>query len=114
MKYPDCYGEILHDARVYKIPTIEDGDIIVIASIDNEWEHVSVSLNNRCATWKEMCFVKDMFWEDEECVIQFHPPKSKYVNIDPYCLHMWKPVGRDLYSELEVPRGVKKIMQESV
>lgn len=54
------------------------------------WEHVSVSLADRCPTWEEMCFVKSLFWEDEECVVQFHPPKSDYVNCHPHCLHLWK------------------------
>ena len=53
-------------------------------------EHVSVSLRRRCPTWDEMNIIKDIFWDDEECVIQFHPPKSKYVNAFPYCLHMWR------------------------
>ena len=57
------------------------------------WEHVSVSLDTRCPTWDEMNFVKEMFWRDDECVIQYHPPKSNYVNIMPYCLHLWKPIG---------------------
>lgn len=59
--------------------------------ISEGWEHVSVSLKNRCPNWEEMCFVKDLFWLPEECVIQFHPPKSDYVNCHPYCLHLWKP-----------------------
>lgn len=63
------------------------------------WEHVSVSLPNRCPNWPEMCFVKELFWDDEECVIQFHPPKSEYVNNHPYCLHMW----RDLVSPPRMP-----------
>ena len=57
-----------------------------------EWEHVSVSLAHRCPTWDEMCFVKDLFWMSGECVIQFHPPKSDYINAMPYCLHLWKPI----------------------
>lgn len=57
------------------------------------WEHVSVSLANRCPTWDEMNFVKEMFWSDDECVVQYHPPKSEYINIMPYCLHLWKAVG---------------------
>ena len=44
----------------------------------------------RCPTWKEMCYVKDIFWNRDECVIQFHPPESEYVNTHPYCLHLWK------------------------
>lgn len=57
------------------------------------WEHVSVSLEDRCPTWDEMCFVKDLFWTDEEQVVQFHPPRSQYVNHHPFCLHLWKPRG---------------------
>ena len=57
---------------------------------DPEWEHVSVSLEKRCPNWKEMCLVKDLFWDESECVIQFHPPRSEYVNNHPFCLHLWK------------------------
>jgi hypothetical protein len=66
----------------------------VIASDGAGWEHVSVSLNKkRCPTWDEMCLVKNMFWDDEDCVLQFHPKKSEYVNNHPYVLHLWRPIG---------------------
>lgn len=55
------------------------------------WEHVSISLPMRCPEWEEMCWVKNLFWDEEETVIQFHPPKSKYVNVGKYVLHLWKP-----------------------
>lgn len=54
------------------------------------WEHVSVSTNRRPPNWQEMCWVKDLFWTDEECVVQYHPPRSVYVNDHPYCLHLWR------------------------
>lgn len=54
------------------------------------WEHVSVSIERRIPNWREMCFVKDPFWEPEECVVQFHPPRSEYVNNHPNVLHMWR------------------------
>ena len=38
------------------------------------WEHVSVSTRHRTPNWKEMCFVKDLFWAPEEAVMQLHPP----------------------------------------
>ncbi len=60
------------------------------------WEHVSVSLKQRCPTWDEMCFVKDLFWADDEVVIQYHPAKSNYVNDFKTCLHLWKPIGVEL------------------
>ena len=55
-----------------------------------EWEHVSVSRADRCPTWDEMCLVKDMFWHEQETVVQFHPAKSDYVQNHPFCLHLWK------------------------
>ncbi len=62
-----------------------------IASDGMDWEHVSVSLSHRCPNWKEMCFIKNLFWDDEDIIIQYHPPKSQYVNNYPHCLHLWKP-----------------------
>jgi hypothetical protein len=62
-----------------------------IASDGLGWEHVSVSLNKkRCPTWDEMCIVKNTFWDAEDCVVQFHPPKSEHVNNHPYVLHLWR------------------------
>lgn len=65
----------------------------VIASDGDGWEHVSVSRQDRCPTWEEMCAVKDIFWDLEDCVVQFHPPRREYVNVHPFCLHMWRPTG---------------------
>jgi hypothetical protein len=74
------------------------GLAIISSGTDLEymWEHVSVSGNRRPPNWEEMCWVKDLFWDDEETVVQFHPPKSEYVNMHPHCLHLWKPLGRDI------------------
>ena len=66
------------------------------------WEHVSVSLSNRCPNWPEMCFVKSLFWRGDEAVVQFHPPESDYVNNHPYCLHMW----RDTLHEQRLPPSI--------
>jgi hypothetical protein len=64
-------------------------------STNGQWEYVSVSAPDRCPTWEEMCFVKDLFWSGSETVIQFHPKKSEYVNTHENCLHLWKRVGVD-------------------
>lgn len=61
-----------------------------IASSEMGWEHVSVSFPDRCPTWEEMSFVKSQFWDDEDLVIQIHPPKSEYVDVHKYCLHLWR------------------------
>ncbi|MBO4228152.1 hypothetical protein [Bradyrhizobium neotropicale] len=68
---------------------------ILSSGVDSEtgWEHVSVSTARRTPNWTEMCFGKDLFWREDECVIQFHPPRSEYVNCHQFCLHLWKPIG---------------------
>ena len=104
--------EILNNNRLQVAETGRDGlaaylvhpaykpkQMLIIASWGGGWEHVSVSLEKRCPTWDEMCMIKEIFWKDEEVVVQYHPAKSEYVNIHPYCLHMWRKIG----SEFETP-----------
>lgn len=67
--------------------------LFVIFSWGLGWDHVSISLEHRCPTWEEMCFIKESFFYDEECVVQYHPKKSEYVKRHPYCLHLWKQQG---------------------
>lgn len=62
-----------------------------VCSNGDGWDHVSVSLKNRCPTWDEMCAVKDIFFSENECCVEYHPAKKDYVNLHPYCLHIWKP-----------------------
>lgn len=64
-----------------------------IASNGQGWEHVSVSFGpgaKSCPSWEVMCRVKDLFWNDDDVVIQFHPAKRDYVNNHPGCLHLWR------------------------
>ena len=79
---------------------------IVASDGNNEvaWEHVSVSRAPRRGqpgpppNWEEMSWIKDQFWKPEECVVQFHPPASEYVNFHPGTLHLWRSIG------LQIPR----------
>ena len=69
--------------------------VISSGTEDERWEHVSVSCPGRIPTWEEMCAIKNIFWDEEETVIQFHPKKSEYVNTNPNCLHLWKIKNHD-------------------
>lgn len=80
----------------YLIP-YNNYNIFVIASSGGGWDHVSVTLQglgnkkmNRTPNWDEMCYIKDMFFAENETVVQFHPPKDCYVNNHPGCLHLWR------------------------
>lgn len=83
--------------------------VIICHGGDTGWDHVSVSLKNRPPNWSEMCFVKKLFFDEEETVVQFHPKKSEYVNNHPHCLHLW----RSTKAEHELPpfilTGIKRM-----
>ena len=66
-------------------------NLTVICSDGGGWDHVSVSTQSRCPTWEEMCYIKDLFFDEEEVVMQLHPAKSRYKNCHPFCLHLWRP-----------------------
>lgn len=68
----------------------------VIASSGEGWDHVSISLPGRCPTWSEMSAFKDLFFEPEDAVMQLHPPVSDYVNLHPFCLHLWRPLEAEI------------------
>lgn len=76
----------------YRVPHIPTGvTLTVIASNGYGWDHVSVSLPNRCPNWQEMEHVKRLFFRDDETAMQLHVPPAEHVNIHPYCLHLWRP-----------------------
>ena len=74
------------DFGAFKIPGPAGEELMIIASPGDAsqnipWEHVSVSTRHRCPTWKEMCYVKDLFWNEDEAVMQFHPPTPDFPTI---------------------------------
>lgn len=84
-------GEEGDDGAAY-----QTGSLRIVASWGAGWEHVSISRRDKCPSWAEMDFVKRLFWDDEESVMQLHPPRSEWVNNHPYCLHLWKPIGQEI------------------
>jgi len=96
---------------VFLIHKSDGWNLLVLASDGSEWdkafpgirpiwEHVSVSARKdrqvRTPTWTEMQRIKEIFWDAEDVVVQFHPKESQYVNQHPHTLHMWRPVDVEL------------------
>jgi hypothetical protein len=73
------------------------------------WEHLSVSTPNKLPTWEQMCKLKEIFWEDEEACVEYHPRKSEYVNNHRYCLHIWRPINEELPTPPEWMVGIKEL-----
>lgn len=81
-------------SAVIELPTGVKAHCVVGFNEDG-WEHVSIQLLvNRLPKWSEMCYIKDLFWDPEEEVVQIHPKKSQYVDITE-ALHLWRPVNGD-------------------
>ena len=70
------------NGRLYKI----------IASSGYGWEHISVSSEKFTPGWEVMCRIKNMFFNDDEVVMQLHPAKKDYINNCTTCLHLWRPL----------------------
>ncbi len=109
-------AEILRNPRLKKLPdslgfeacviNTHEGPVDVIFTMDEDgWEHVSVSPRGSkrdgvqpCPTWNQMCEVKDVFWDKDEGVVQFHPPEKYYLHGicgSTNILHLWKPTDND-------------------
>jgi hypothetical protein len=81
----------------------------VIWSFGGGWEHVSIAPFNRryTPTWDDMCKLKDMFFYDNETVVQYHPAKEDYVNNIPNCLHLWRPLKETMPTPPAIMVGIK-------
>lgn len=87
---------------VFVVPYLNNKvQLFCIASDGMGWDHVSITVLNskRCPSWEEMCYIKNMFWSEEDCVVQYHTSKENYVNVHPYCLHLWKPQGIEKFPQ---------------
>ena len=88
---------------------INGNNYFVIASSDYGWEHVSVSCPSKIPTWDIMCKIKDLFFYDDEVVMQLHPKKEDYVNNHPNCLHMWRPTNEKIPTPPSILVGIKEL-----
>jgi hypothetical protein len=81
----------------FRVPSPIDGqELVIVASSDAAWEHVSVSRGNRCPNWPEMEFVKRKFFKDDETAMQLHVPVSDHISAHPHCLHIWRPLQQPI------------------
>lgn len=103
--------EVSGDNGIFMLPPmgLSNLELRIVAGNGYGWEHVSVSTSKRPPSWAEMCHVKELFWDPEDCVMQLHPPRSEWVNNHPYCLHLWRPVGVDIPRPPSFMVGIKGV-----
>ena len=96
----------------------KNGKVKIVKDIDKalhfmfSWgcgfEHLSVSTPIKCPTWEQMCKMKDIFWRDDEVCMQLHPKKEDYVNCMQYCLHIWRPIDKEIPMPPSIMVGLRK------
>ena len=87
--------EAASDGGQFRIPH-KGVTLQVIASWGGGWDHVSVSLKNRPPSWEEMQYVCRLFFDDDETVLQYHPPRHLHRNLHTNCLHLWRPQAAEV------------------
>lgn|SRR5262245_49217009 len=87
-KFGDAYG-------IFRIPMNGIHLLCMVGLPDEDvpWEHVSVSGRKRVPNWYEMCAIKDLFWREDETVMQLHVPPTLHINYHQHTLHLWRPIN---------------------
>jgi hypothetical protein len=90
---------------------LKDCRALCIASDGMGWKHVSAHIFEKgiekIPTWEQMCILKDLFWDEDDCVMQLHPPKKDYINNHKNCLHLWRPIGKEIPTPDPIMVGIK-------
>lgn len=78
-----------------------------ILSVEREqdgkrWLHVSLAHASRLPTWDELRRVKLWLMGPEARALSVLPPESEYVNVHPYCLHLWQCLDGDVIPDFRI------------
>lgn len=96
-----------HEGFYRILSALDAVPIVILATSDHGWDHVSVSRHDRIPQWLEMQQVKRLFFKDDEWVVQYHPAEDDYVTgrwpggRSLHVLHLWRP------HTLPIPRPPK-------
>ena len=52
---------------------------------------------------------KMLFWEDDEPVFQYHPPKAEWISNHARCLHMWRSHNQECPKPPSAMVGYKEL-----
>ena len=78
-----------------------DSVLLVIATSGGKWDHCSVSVKRadkvpEIPTYEDMQRVYRFFFKPTETAMQLHVPQYEHVNINPWTLHLWRPLRKKI------------------
>jgi hypothetical protein len=66
------------------------GSCRILISKDAGLWHMSISRSDRSPSYDEIKKARYMFLPNEITVAQLFPPKEEFVNLHPFCHHLWE------------------------
>lgn len=93
---PSCWERVDNGAARPAITLRHTSGLVAILSTDvmtdgSRWLHVSVSRASSLPSWQDLQVAKgDLLGRQSEAV-QVLPADRDYVNLHPFCLHLWSP-----------------------
>jgi len=77
----------------------------VLVSNDGGLWHLSISRKDRLPNYDEVKYARYAYLPDDITVAQLFPPKTDFVNMHQFCLHLWELAAPELW----LPSPPKKI-----
>lgn len=95
----DCERGGLVNLGVYLEPVKRD-PLKLIATIEpydnaGHWLHLSVSRQARMPDWGDLVMARDAMGYREWLFVQILAPRSAWLNVHQYCLHLWHRLDTD-------------------
>lgn len=74
----------------YKTGTFKNGLCTIIITIDAGLWHLSISTPTESPTYSQIKEARYKFLPDNLYMGQIFPPKAEFVNLHPFCHHLWE------------------------
>lgn len=91
--HPFRLDQLGEDGGAYHAGPRGDGLAVIVSgavqSDGKRWIHLSCSRRQRLPSWQDLRQAKDAFIGAEAYAVQVLPPADRYVNIHPFCLHLF-------------------------
>lgn len=77
-----------------------DGECVIIVTRDNGLWHLSMSCRDRLPTYDELKAARYKYLAGCRYVAQIFPPPEEFVNVHPYCIHLWELGSNETYADM--------------
>jgi len=68
----------------------KNSNIVIMHSIEDGLNHISMSYKDKLPSYEEMKEARYQICPDIDKMAQIFPNKEEFVNLHPYCLHLWE------------------------